>query len=236
MTMFRKFTALVLILSLLAGMFMVAGAKSAPCYTTGNANMRKGPGLNYSVITSIPNGAEMTYSETARDGRGVVWAKVKYKGHTGWVSAVYLSKTKGGTSSKGKIKMSGNGYIRVQPNKSSKSQGVCPAGATVSWFDSAKDSRGVKWYLIHYNGISGWVSSANVGGGSSSATKVTATGGNSYIRNKPSLNGKAIAGLPKGATATYLGPTKYDDRKVAWYYVRYNGTEGWVSSKYTTKK
>ena len=39
--------------------------------------------------------------------------------------------------------------------------------------------------------------------------------------------------LHRGESATYLGSTSVDSRGVAWYKVRFDGREGWVSSRYT---
>ena len=42
--------------------------------------------------------------------------------------------------------------------------------------------------------------------------------------------------MPKGATAKYMNESKKDDRGVTWYRINYNGTTGWVSSKYAAIK
>ena len=73
-------------------------------------------------------------------------------------------------------------------------------------------------------------------GTSSSGKTVVASRGSTYIRSSASLNGKKLGSLPEGASATYLGDSKRDDREVIWYKVKYKGTTGWVSSRYTTLK
>lgn len=66
------------------------------------------------------------------------------------------------------------------------------------------------------------------------AATVYASDGDSYIRSQPSLSGKQLATLHDGASAEYLGRSSVDGRGVAWYRVSYNGTTGWVSSRYTS--
>lgn len=54
-----------------------------------NLNMRSGPGTNYSIITSIPKGAQVNVTEY-----GSGWSKIEYSGKTGYVSTQYLSREK----------------------------------------------------------------------------------------------------------------------------------------------
>ena len=62
----------------------------AEVYTTGNVNLRKGPGLNYGTVGSVPEGTELEYlGEISTDERGVDWYKVVYKGKTVWISSKY---------------------------------------------------------------------------------------------------------------------------------------------------
>ena len=58
-------------------------------YITSGVNLRKGPGTDYDVITTMPKGAavEVTGSENG-------WIKVKYNGQEGFTGSSYLSKTK----------------------------------------------------------------------------------------------------------------------------------------------
>ena len=72
----------------------VAGGKKKKVYTivklTGSANIRKGPGLNFGIITALPSGSMLSYlKESKKDKRGVAWYKVNYNGNEAWVSSVY---------------------------------------------------------------------------------------------------------------------------------------------------
>lgn len=54
----------------------------------------------------------------------------------------------------------GDAFIRSSANKSSSKLGSIAQGKKATYLGkSSTDSRGVKWYKIEYNGITGWVSS-----------------------------------------------------------------------------
>lgn len=60
-------------------------------YTTGNVNLRTGPGLGYDSAGSIPSGVYVEYlGESSVDERGVAWYYVRYNGKTGWSSSKYV--------------------------------------------------------------------------------------------------------------------------------------------------
>ena len=60
--------------------------------TTGDVHLRSGAGLDYKSIRTIAKGTTLTYDKTKKDGRGVVWYHVSYKGKSGWVSSKYAKK------------------------------------------------------------------------------------------------------------------------------------------------
>ena len=57
---------------------------------TGNVNLRKGPGLDYTDIGTVKKGKTASFLGTTKnDSRGVTWYKVSFNGKTGWVSSRY---------------------------------------------------------------------------------------------------------------------------------------------------
>ncbi len=63
-----------------------AAALAATAYTTGAVNMRSGPGARYHRILTIPAGVRI-------DVHGCrSWCSVYYRGHSGYVSASYVSR------------------------------------------------------------------------------------------------------------------------------------------------
>lgn len=127
----------------------------------GKSYLRTGPGLNYKALTTIPQGASAKYTETAYDNRkpAVLWYKVKYNGYTGWVSSKY---TTGGGSSSGKriVATKGSTNVRTSPNVNAKSIGILSEGESAKFLNkTAYDDRPVLWYMVSFNGKTGWVSS-----------------------------------------------------------------------------
>ncbi len=93
-----------LALCAVAMMSMPALAQSGPAiaYTTGNLNMRAGPGTNYPVITTVPRGGGVTvFGCTAN----FAWCDAAFVHAKGWVSGKYLS-----------YGVQGNYYGRPIPN------------------------------------------------------------------------------------------------------------------------
>lgn len=104
------------------------------------------------------------------------------------------------------------------------------------------------WYKVSYNGSTGWVSSkyakktsssSSGSSGSQSGPTVDMSGnyvkivnGNVTIRSKANINSSKLGTISEGKTATFLGKASTDSRGVVWFKIKYNGTTGWVSSKY----
>lgn len=60
--------------------------------SSGNSNVRTGPGLGYSSIGTLYSGQSATYlNDVSYDSRGVAWYKISFNGRTGWVSSRYTS-------------------------------------------------------------------------------------------------------------------------------------------------
>ena len=163
MKQLRKILVALLVAAMLVSSLTVAFAASK-VKMTGTAYLRSGPGLDYSIKTSIPKGKSVSYqNSTKKDDRGVAWYKVTYNGKTGWVSSKYASlngSSSGSSTSGTKVKATGNVNIRSAAGTGYKSMGILPKGKTATYLgESKKDSRGVRWYYIKYSGKTGWVSS-----------------------------------------------------------------------------
>nr|AJW29902.1 SH3 type 3 domain-containing protein [Ochrobactrum sp. LM19] len=68
------------------GLFaLTGGAYAAPAYTTGNVNMRSGPGTGYQKLTTLPAGTGIDVRRCAAN-----WCNVRALGVSGWISASYV--------------------------------------------------------------------------------------------------------------------------------------------------
>ena len=234
----KRIGALMLIMTLIMSAFTFASASSGTVTTSGKCNLRRGPGLDYSSITTIPADTKMSYDKTSKDERGVTWFRVSYNGKSGWVSGKNIHGAKSSNSGKGSIKLSGSEHLRTSPSRNATSITTIPSGTKLSYYKTSTDSRGVKWYMVTYKGETGWVSSMYSEKSSSkksSGYRFITAHTSVPVRSKPSLSGSKLATMSNWDIAEYLGSTKYDDRGVKWYKVKYEGVTGWVSSKYTTK-
>lgn len=62
----------------------------AEVVTTGNVNLRTGPGLSYDVVTSVTSGQHLDFlGESSVDDRGIAWYLVDHNGVNCWISSVY---------------------------------------------------------------------------------------------------------------------------------------------------
>lgn len=61
----------------------------------GKSNVRTGPGLGYKSLGVLRRGDDARYlHETAVDERGVLWYKIRWNGHSAWVSSRYTKKVR----------------------------------------------------------------------------------------------------------------------------------------------
>ena len=61
----------------------------------GKSHVRTGPGLDYKSLGVLHRGDDARYlHETAIDERGVLWYKIRWNGHTVWVSSRYTKKVR----------------------------------------------------------------------------------------------------------------------------------------------
>ena len=229
---------------------------------TDSVNLRSKPLTSSTIYTSIPAGKIVSCTGTAaKTSGGSVWYQVKYNGTTGWIYSGYAEKYSSSSSSSGSsdsqsnstvvktyeidgkyVKIVGGSVnIRSKAGTSYKIVGTMPSGAYGTCQGvAAKDTRGVVWYKVKYDGVTGWVSSryskvtnSKDSSSSSSSDKVKVVGGDVTIRSKADKTSTKLGYISEGKVATYLGKTSTDSRGVQWYYISYNGTKGWISSMYS---
>ena len=232
MKQIKKILATLLMAAICLSM-VAALAESGTVWTTGNVNMRKGPGLDYSSIRAIGAGTRLEYDKTEKDDRGVRWYRISYKKRTGWVSSMYASEkqpsssgsSSGSSSTEGKVYTTASVNLRKGAGLDYSVIRTVPEGVTLSYDKTASDDRGVTWYRVTYKKRTGWVSSAYAKKGSSGSSASSSL----------SSSGNQVKTTGNGTTLRF-DETKKDDRGVAWYHVSYDGKTGWVSSKYARKK
>ena len=233
----KRIGMLALVVALLTAIIPASALAAGYLEATGaRVNVRSGPGVNYSSLYTLVEGETATYTGSySYDSNGTKWYKVQYDSFgTGWVSEKYS------------VVYSDLSYVQAEggsvnnrrtPNLTGADLGTMPSGATATYLgQTSTDSRGVDWYYVNYDGTVGWVSSryCTLYGSASFASYVQAVGGDANVRQTPNLTGTSLDVIHDGEYASYLGQTSTDSRGVDWYYVNYDGTTGWVSSRYCT--
>ena len=247
----KRIFASILVLMLVLGL---AGSAFAACQATTTAsslNVRVGAGSEFKVLRALPRNTGVYYLGVSDfDDAGNTWYKVQYGNYdTGWVSAKYCSLNEGYAVNSYVKAETGSTNIRSNPNLDGGRLGVLEKGQTATYLNQVcTDLRGVDWYLVSANGVSGWVSTMyttlyteslpllgfmpTLGDYGATSATLKAEGGDVFIRGAANLNGKQLDVLKKGYTASYLNERSVDERGVVWFKVNYNGTVGWVSSRY----
>ena len=227
----RFLSALLIVVLLITGMALADGYVEVGA----TVNVRTGPGLNYDNIGTAHEGDTLIYlDKSALDSRGVVWYRVDFDDEYGWVSSKYCELF-------GDIYVyatEGQSFIRRNPNLESKKLAIMYEDEYAAYLGKTSvDDRGVAWYKVEFEDVIGWVSSKYTSlneDGINYEREVIADDGQSHIRDYPGLNGEKLEVFREGESAVYLEKSSKDSRGVTWYKVEYEGTIGWVSSRYTS--
>ena len=242
--MMKRMVVLALVAALLLAILPASALAASYLEATGSrVSVRSGPGTSYSGLYTLVRGETVTYTgEYAYDGNGMKWYKVQYYSYgTGWVSSKYSKVYDDGSGLDWGMQpyvqaTGGSVNIRRTPSLTGQDLGTMSNGQTATYLgQSSTDDRGVTWYYVNFDGTVGWVSSrySKLYGSSALTWYVQATGGSVNVRRTPSLTGQDLGTMSNGQTAIYLGQSSTDDRGVTWYYVNFDCTVGWVSSRYS---
>ena len=219
------------------------GGSSSPIgtvTTTGSMHIRAGADRSYASRGTVPSGVTLSYYATSKDGRGVTWYKVTYKGVTGWISSTYTKGAggsgsyTGGTAASGTITTTANVNQRKGAGTIYDQVGMVPKGVTLTYDRTGKDGNGTTWYRVTYGGRTGWIISSYTKPYTPTAVGKVITTGTVHHRASANRTSTSQGVIGIGVTLTY-DKTSVDSRGVTWYHVTFNGKPGWISSKYAKK-
>ncbi|MBQ3668742.1 MAG: SH3 domain-containing protein [Clostridia bacterium] len=235
----KKGIAIALLLCLVVSAFTIASAASVKLAVRGGSIcLRTGPGLNYSVIAYLKDGAKITVLST-----GNAWSKVRNAaGKEGYIKNLYIS----GIGSK---YADGTTYYKRMDKATITTSTVMRAGASSSTgaLDTLKKNSVVtvmgangSWRLIQTAaGNQGFVSASSLsikGNSSSSGSStgsgktavVTATG--LYMREGPGMSYSIITKLKYGTKVQLINTSGN------WWLVSYGKYTGYMYYSYLKKK
>lgn len=230
--------------------------------TGGDSKLRSEPNLRGSELGVLRKGASATYlNQSSVDERGVRWYYVNCGGTVAWVSSryttlqtssstIYTPDYSSGSGLTTYVRATARVWLREAPDPNSDDVGDLAKGEKVVYLgETSSDTTGTVWYKIqNYSRGTAWVTSqyteivTDYAGSAGVATTdeaiygsyVEADGGRITVRSAPNLDADDVAAMVRYDTATYLGQSSVDERGVRWYYVNFNGTNGWVSSRFTS--
>ncbi len=136
----------------------------------------------------------------------------------------------------GTVTTTGSVHMRSGAGLGYQSLRTLEKGVTMTYDDTATDSRGVKWYHVYYGKSNGWISSkyAKKGGSGGSSDERVTTTANVNMRAGAGVEYEKLRTVPGGTTLTWDKKAS-DSKGVTWYRVSYKGRTGWIISKYTRK-
>lgn len=213
----KRFASLLLTLLVLVSISPAAFAANVTA--TSNVNVRIGPDNASVIVCTMPKNAVAEKLGTFGN-----WYEVRYQGKTGYVYKTYL--TEGETVSSKTVYITASSLnVRARPDTTSEKIGSLKKGDTVKAI-ALNDG----WYTIQWNGTTGYISAEYTSDTAPIAEKTIYMNADTVtVYAAPKTSAKTLGTLKKGASATYTALLD------GWYTIQYNGTAGFIQSKYTTK-
>lgn len=214
--------------------------------TTANLNVRKGAGIGFALVTTIPNGA--TVQATKQSG---TWYYVTYNGKSGYVSAGYLKQTTtapsapvapnlgdagAGNTSVDYVVNTPSLNVRASASTSSAIVGNVKAGQTLRVVQTANG-----WHQIYIGNTTGFVAASFVKevpkGSTTAPTWVSGsfdshtfyTASPAAIRAQANDSSQVVGSTLRGGLLNVVGET------ATHYRVNENGTQGFVAKAFVTQ-
>lgn len=203
-----------------------SGYKTVKVASGEKLNLRKGPGTNYGIKSTVSSGAKVKVLNTEDN-----WVKVTVSstGKTGWIMAKYITGGSSSSSSSGSSSSSSStcSVYRVTNESLNVRKGAGTSYGNVTTLHKGAAFKVVgssgNWFKIQtFSGVSGWVS------------KNYATAGADATITASKLNMRSGAGTSYGVvrTLSYGTTVKVNSITGNWAHITVDGRSGHVSAKY----
>lgn len=131
--------------------------------------VRSGPGKSYSKLGSMAKGKTFDINGKTTDSSGTVWYRFTFSGKTAYVSSAYVKTTSTASAvttvsnTTGTVATKSDPLIiRSGPGTNYSRLGTLAKGKTFNVTGQTKDSSGLVWYQLSFNGKTGYASSKYV--------------------------------------------------------------------------
>ena len=217
---------LILIFILMPDLAKTKAQSDVAIVDTENLNIRSGPGLSYSVTSTLKKGDKVDVLSTSGD-----WHEIKFEDKTGWIATWYTVSDNGNKNDSKITSQVNNLNVRAEPSTSAPVLKQLNAGDVAT-----KTGQQADWTSINVNGIEGWVHTTYI---STEPTKIvnkasSASDETNYftvavnglnVRSHGDLSSKRIDFIKKGSTYKVL------DKSGNWVKIELSkGKSGWVYS------
>ena len=239
------------------------GGTTAPSRTgTVNAdyvNVRTGAGTDQSRVTSLNSGTAVTIVGEEKDGSGATWYKINYAGGSGYMHSDYITvngdnnnnNNNSGYEKKDGTVNANSVNVRGGAGTGNSIVGNLSSGAAVTIVGEKKDSSGVVWYKIEYDGGSGYMHSDYITVGSGNGGNSNGSGSGNYpmegIEGKEGVINAALVNVRSGANSdaevmnslksgvsVLIESAEQDASGIIWYKVAFAGTSGYIMAEYVS--
>lgn len=213
-------------------------AASQTMVTTGNVNVRSGPGNTYAVLTSLAPGTKVVATGDPVKGPssvGSTWTPVTVNGVKGYMASIYLAPVAGDSTGETTTNTAGNAVTNARVNVRT---GPSLDATIVTTLDSgtALKTTGLTsgdWTQIVYDGEKRWMFSDFLTIDPSSSTPGSQTKGS--VRTTANVNLRADGNINAPIMTVVPGYSIVDvtgQANDAYTQIVYKGQTGWVSNMY----
>ena len=207
---------------------------------SGSLNLRQSPHSSAKVLCTIPQYASIPVYE-----KGAVWCRTAFGGYSGYVMTAYLtfpnepsapvSSPEPSDTYARVTTPSGSLNLRQSPSSTARVIRTIPQNETIPILE-----KGAAWCKTVYGGNTGYVMTqfltfsgapvppAATPQPASASARVTTPSGSLNLRLSPGSSARILRTIPQNDMVSVL------DRGAEWCRVAYNGTTGYVMTRYLT--
>lgn len=206
-------------------------------------HLRTGPGLSYTIILTMPQGATVSVLDGPFTGDNFEWLKVSYNGTIGFAADRWLAPTSAplvdhAPDRQVQVVNTSILHLRSGPGLRYAVLMTMPGGAVVTVKDGPFPADSYQWYKVSYAGTIGFAAGMWLAPTSApSPPRSIAAGGYAqvvnytilHLRTGPGTGYPIIVTMPEGAIVQVVQGPEYGSG-YTWWCVAYNGHRGYAAA------